>query len=114
MKEKRTESDRASGERVSLVSGATAADWVVIPHSAVGVDAARALARVYTVLIHTGQGLGAIGGHQALWPAVGRGAEVVVITRAHSLSVVPLALRIRAAWARKTGVHLDGWLWRCS
>ena len=76
MSQTRTDSDRASSEWVSLVSGATAADWAVVPHSAVGVDAARALARVDAVLIHACQDLGAIGGHQTLRSAVGRGAKV--------------------------------------
>ena len=98
---------RASCEWIAFVSGTAAADRVVIQHFAVGVDATRALARIDAVLVHAGQGLGAIRRHQALGPAVGRYAEVAIFTRAHSLVVVSLTLRVWAARAREAWIHLN-------
>ena len=86
----------------------------MVVHLALGVKTARALARVHAVLVDTGQGLGAVGGHQTLGPAVGWCAVVAHDAGAHRLDIVTLALGVRAARVRKTGIHLDRRLWCCS
>ena len=83
----------------------------MVVHLAVGVEATRALARVCAVLVDAGEVVGAVGGHQALGPAVRWRAEVALDAGAHRLTMELAALRVRAARARKTWVHVDGRSW---
>ena len=72
-------------------------------HTALGVEAARPGARVTTLFIDTGQVAGTLTVDQALWPAVGRHADVAGKAGAggHAPNVAALgvtAARVRLAW----------------
>ena len=83
----RTWPEDTAGERIPFVAGDTGAHCVVVVHLALGVEAAGTLARIRTLLVDAGEVICAVGGHQALGPAVGRRAEVALDARAHGLVV---------------------------
>lgn len=72
--------------RIALVAGRARAHGQVIDHTALGVHAARARARIDAPLIGADQVLGAVVVAGALRPAVGRPADVVGQTAAGGLA----------------------------
>ena len=77
------------GVKISRQAGA---NWPVAFRPALGVGSAGSWTGVHTLFIDTGPVAGTLGIDDTLWPAVGRGADVVGQTRAGSNLVGVLAL----------------------
>ena len=78
----------------------------MVGDAALRVAAAQAGAGVDTFLGDAGGDLAALGAHQALWPAVGRGSDHVALAGAHAHSVLLLVLAIGAARVGITWVEV--------
>ena len=79
----------------------------MIGYTAFRIHAAQSCrAGVATLLLNASRGLRALGAHQTLWPTVGRRANVVALTGAHTHSVLHLELTVGSAWVRIAGIQL--------
>ena len=87
----------AAGERIPSVAVRTGAHRCMVDDRAVGVEAARARARVLALLPDARQVAGALGVDHALRSAVGRRAEVIRQAGAGRVSTDVSALRVGSA-----------------
>ena len=92
-------------ERVSLISRWTGADGLVVEGVADGVDAAGTLAGVETLLPDAGQVGRALAVDEALGVAVGRSAEVALLTAAHWARSLKFTNGVRSTGVRITGLR---------
>lgn len=77
----------------------------MIDHFAVGIQTARASARIHALLVHARPCQRAIGGAQALGLTIRRLAKVARQARANRLRIDVSTLAIRAARRRITGIR---------
>ena len=90
----------ASGKRISGVTRLATTYGTVVYHLASSVKAARAWARVNTLLIHASFILGTFGAHDTLRSASRGTSGIVRKARTNSLSVYFAALTVRTTRAR--------------
>jgi len=88
----------AARERISLEAFVAGTDRLVVDHGALGVEAARAGARVSALVLHAGQTSGTVRMDDALWATVGRRAEHARQTRADWSLVNNPALSVGSTW----------------
>lgn len=107
--------ERALGERITGVAGVARADGHVSQDLAFGLEAARAGARIATLLIDARLIAGTVRIEDALGPATGRRSDEVLQARAGRMVAHHLAARIgtarrwRAGGRRWERIAFDGW-----
>lgn len=87
----------AAEERISGVAWRAAADWIVIYHLTIGVQAARADARILAALNDAGLVLGAVRADDAFGTAGRRTADVIRLASADGVIVHHTTVAVRTA-----------------
>lgn len=97
----------ASEERIAAVTDRADAHWIVIDHSAIGIQAARAWTWILASLIDTRRIGTAVRANYAFRPARRRTADVVGLARAHCVIVNDTAIAVRSArrWLARVARH---------
>ena len=88
-----------------MVPPPAGANGVVVRDPALGVGSTEAGTGIPAALLHARCGLAALGADQALWSAVGWGANHGNLTGAHTYSVLFLMLAVGAARIGITGIR---------
>lgn len=87
----------ASGERITSEAIVARADGRVVHHAAVGIEATGSRTRILAALINAGQSGRTLSVQRTLWPAVGRTANEIGQTGAHSRLTHDTALGVATA-----------------
>lgn len=95
----------AAKERIAGETSGTTADWTVVNHLAVGVDAAGTHTGILAPLSYTGLVLGTVSAHNTFWSADGRTAYVIRLASADRVIIYDSTVTIGTAGSWTAGVR---------
>lgn len=98
-----TRDDLTARERIARPSGRARADRVVADGATLGVEAARADARILALAVHARERRGALAVCHALGPTFGRNTQVAGQARTNRGAAHLAAFAVRSARCRNTG-----------